>query len=82
MTIKTPSKAKTAARKTSPILAAVHETATDLHTLGFIDHRKMRKFDLLCQIPIPDYDSAKIRALRDRFNLSQAVLASVLNTSL
>ena len=82
MTSKTPSKAKAAAGKKSPILQAVHETATDLHALGFIDHRKMRKFDVLCQIPIPEYDSTKIRALRDRFNLSQAVLASVLNTSL
>ena len=42
----------------------------------------MRKFELLCQAPIPDYDSERIRALRDRFKLSQAVLASVLNTSL
>jgi len=42
----------------------------------------MRKFDLLCQSPIADYDSQKIRALRDRFNLSQAVLAAVLNISL
>lgn len=66
----------------SAIFDAVHETALDLHNLGFIDRRKMRKFDLLCVPPIPDYDSAKIRALRDRFNLSQAVLASVLNTSL
>ncbi len=66
----------------SAILEAVHETALDLHNLGFIDQRKMRKFDLLCVDPIPDYDSVKIRALRQRFNLSQAVLASVLNTSL
>lgn len=66
----------------SSILEAVHETASDLHRLGFIDQRKMRKFDLLCLDPIPDYDSEKIRALRDRFKLSQAVLASVLNISL
>lgn len=66
----------------SPILEAVHETARDLHNLGFIDLRKMRKFDVLCLNQIPTYDSEKIRALRDRFKLSQAVLASVLNTSL
>lgn len=66
----------------SPIFEAVHETARDLHRLGFIDQRKMRKFDFLCLDPIPDYNSEKVRALRDRFNLSQAVLASVLNTSL
>ena len=66
----------------SPIFEAVHETARDLHRLGFIDQRKMRKFDVLCLDPIPDYDRKRIRALRDRFKLSQAVLASVLNTSL
>ena len=66
----------------SQILEAVHETAGDLHRLGFIDKRKMNKFDALCLAPIPDYDSGQIRALRDRLQLSQAVLASVLNTSL
>ena len=33
--------------KTS-ILTAMHETATDLHRLGFIDMHKMRKLDALC----------------------------------
>ena len=42
----------------------------------------MHRFDLLCQTPIPNYDSEKIRALRDRYELSQAVLALMLNTSL
>ena len=66
----------------SRIFEAVHETAIDLHRLGFIDKRKMRKFDVLCLDPVPEYDSAKIRALRDHLQLSQAVLAAVLNTSL
>lgn len=66
----------------SRILEAVHETASDLRRLGFIDKRKMRKFDALCLDPIPAYDSEKIRALRDHLQLSQSVLAAVLNTSL
>ena len=66
----------------SRILESVHETATDLHRLGFIDKRKMQRFDELCLAPVPDYDGAKIRALRDKLKLSQAVFASVLNTSL
>lgn len=70
------------AKAKSPILEAVHDTAADLHRLGFIDKRKMRKFDALCLAPIPDYDCEKIRALREQLHLSQAVLASVLNTSL
>ena len=66
----------------SPILEAVHETACDLHRLGFIHKRNMHKFDALCSAPVPDYSSEKIRALRDQLKLSQAVLAAVLNTSL
>jgi putative transcriptional regulator len=69
-------------KTTSRILDAVHETALDLHKAGFIDKRRMREYDALCLAPVPDYTSEKIRALRDRFKLSQAVLASVLNTSL
>ena len=66
----------------SKILNAVHETARDLRSAGFIDLRRMREYDALCLAPVPEYSSAKIRALRDRYKLSQAVLASVLNTSL
>jgi putative transcriptional regulator len=73
MTSKTKSKSR--------ILEAVHDTAADLHRLGFIDQRKMRKYDVLCLDPIPEYDSEKIRSLRDRYQLSQTVLASLLNTS-
>jgi putative transcriptional regulator len=66
----------------SRVFEAVHETAGDLHRLGFIDKRKMREYDVLCLKPTPEYDSARIRALRERLQLSQAVLASVINTSL
>ena len=66
----------------SPILEAVHETATDFHRLGSINKRNKHKFDALCLQAVPDYDSEKIRALRDHLQLSQAVLAAVLNTSL
>jgi len=72
----------TKSKAKSPIFEAVHETASGLHRLGFIDKRKMRKFDVLCLDPIPAYDSEKIRILRDHLQLSQAVLASVLNISL
>lgn len=63
------------------ILDAVHNTATDLHKLGFIDQRKMRKYDALCLKQIPEYDSEKIRSIRNRHHISQAVLAALLNTS-
>ena len=66
----------------SPILDAVHETARDLHTAGFIDKRRMLEYDALCLAPVPAYSGSRIRALRVRHKLSQAVLAAVLNASL
>jgi putative transcriptional regulator len=73
-------KAKTQPK--SRILETVHETARDLRAAGFIDMRRMREYDALCLTPVPVYSSKKIRALRARHKLSQAVLAAVLNTSL
>lgn len=69
-------------RAKTSILAAVHETASDLHRLGFIDMHKMKRLDALCLEPIPDYSADAIKAIRAQYQLSQAVLASVLNTSL
>lgn len=66
----------------SRILEAVHETASDLHRLGFIDKRKMLKYEALCLEPVQNYDAQKVKALRERLQLSQAVLARVLNISL
>jgi putative transcriptional regulator len=66
----------------SRILETMHATGKDLHTAGFIDKRRMREYDALCLAPVPEYSSKKIRALRARHRLSQAVLAAVLNTSL
>jgi len=66
----------------SKILDAVHETARDLHKLGFIDKRAMDSYNALCIPPVPDYTSEQIKSLRERYHISQAVLATVLNTSL
>ena len=69
-------------RQKSRLLGAVHETARDLHKHGFIDKRKMREYDFLCLDPIAPYSAEQIRSLRERYHLSQAVMAAVLNTSL
>lgn len=66
----------------SRLLEAVHETARDLHELGFIDKRALNRYDALCIEPVPAYSPEQIRTLRDRYRISQAVLASILNTSL
>lgn len=66
----------------SRILDAVHETARDLHDAGFIDKRRMREYDVLCLAPVPEFTAPKIKALRQRHKLSQAVFAMVLNTSI
>lgn len=60
----------------------VLEGARGLHRLGFINKRRMADYEALCLPPIPPYDSRRIRALRRRLRISQAVMASVLNTSL
>lgn len=66
----------------SRLLAAIHDTASGLNDAGFIDLRRMRHYDALCLKPIEPYTQDKIVALRDRLNISQAVLATLMNISL
>ena len=73
---------KTKTQAKNRILEAVNGTAADLRSAGFISKRRMREYDALCLAPIPRYSRKKIRALRQRHRISQAVLATVLNTSL
>ena len=81
MSTKPKNQTKAKPQAASRMLESVYETAADLVRLGFIDKRKMQKLDALCMEPIAPYDSAQIRALREQHNLSQTVMASVLNTS-
>ena len=65
----------------SDALAAVHETASDLHDAGVMDKRTLRKFDKLCLTPVHPMKPEDIRALRRREDVSQAVFAIYLNVS-
>jgi putative transcriptional regulator len=66
----------------SPILEAVHQTAAGLHRAGAINAKTLREFDALCLSTVEPLDPEQIKALRLTANVSQAVFAKVLNTSL
>lgn len=69
-------------RKTkSPIPEAVHETAAGLHQAGVMDQVTMRKFNRMCLPPVPQLEPEQIKQIREASNVSQAVFAAVLNTS-
>ena len=65
----------------SNALAAVYETASDLHEAGVMDKRTMRRFDRLCLTPVRPLSPEEIRALRERERVSQAVFARHLNVT-
>ena len=65
----------------SDLLAAVHETAEDLHGAGVMAKRTLRRFDEMCLTPVEPMDAAAIRTLRERERVSQAVLARHLNVT-
>ncbi len=69
------------AKYRSDIMAAIHETATDLHWVGGMDRKTMRKFDVLCLTPVEEMSPAKIKLLRKRQNASQTVFAAYLNVT-
>ena len=69
------------AKKKSAILEAVHETAQGLYKAGVMDQLTMRKFDRLCLPPVEPLQPEEIKHIRESANVSQAVFAALLNTS-
>jgi putative transcriptional regulator len=69
-------------KKKSAILEAVHETATGLHKAGVMDRVTLREFDRMCLSPVEPLEPEKIKQIRETSNVSQAVFAAILNTSL
>ncbi|WP_345796588.1 DNA-binding transcriptional regulator [Castellaniella sp. MT123] len=68
-------------KRKSRILAEMHETARDLYEVGLISKRRMHEFDALCHIDVHEIPPQRIKQLRQREHLSQAVFAAVLNIS-
>jgi len=69
-------------RKTkSDILEAVRATAKGLHRAGVMDQVTMREFDQLSLPPVAPLKPAQIRRIRETSQVSQAVFARLLNTS-
>jgi putative transcriptional regulator len=65
----------------SDVMKSIHEAAADLYTVGGMDRKTMRKFDVLCLTPIQEMTPKKIRALRTREKASQTVFAAYLNVT-
>jgi putative transcriptional regulator len=67
--------------KKSRILETVHETVQGLYEAGVMDQVTMREFDIMCLPKIEKLEPQKIKAIRETAQVSQAVFAAILNTS-
>ena len=65
----------------SKILKAVHQTAADLHEAGVLEAVTMREFDRLCLPGVDKLPPDRIKDIREKAHLSQAVFAAYLNIS-
>ena len=68
-------------RRKSRILDEMLDTARGLHRAGLISKRRMAEFDALRNLGVDEMPPRKIRSLREKAHVSQAVFAAVLNTS-
>jgi len=68
-------------RYKSNALAALHESIQDLHEIGIVDKKTMRKFDSSCLTAVGDMEPDEIVAVRNKSGVSQAVFARYLNVS-
>ncbi len=65
----------------SRIAGTVHEAAADAHGAGVMGKTTMRRFDAHCLAAVDELSPKDIQALRERENVSQAVLARHLNVT-
>lgn len=64
------------------IAESIKSTIGDLNRSGVVDDITMRNIEKLCLPDIGEYDPENIVAIRKKFRLSQAALASLFNISL
>ena len=70
-------------RKTmSLIIEAKRDMAKGLHKAGVMDQVTLREFDPLWLPPVEPLEPGEIKRIRESSHVSQAVFASLLNTSL
>jgi putative transcriptional regulator len=67
--------------KKTRLLSEVHDTARGLARIGAIDKHTLQDLDALCLMPVRELSAKQIKAIRSRTQMSQAVFAAVLNTS-
>lgn len=66
----------------SRIIEEMRETAQGMYKTGLIDARRMREFEALYRAnQVPQYTGKSVKELRTRLNISQTVLAHIINTS-
>jgi putative transcriptional regulator len=66
----------------SHLSAAVHESIEDLVACGLVDSKVSAEVAEICLVSSPSFASERIKALRTRENVSQAVLAGYLGVSI
>ncbi len=71
----------TTKKRKSRIIDEMHETARGLHGAGLISKRRMGEFEALCNLGVEVMAPKQIKMLRENAQISQAVFAAVLNTS-
>jgi putative transcriptional regulator len=69
------------AKATSRILSEMLETARDLHKSNLTDKRKLGEIEAVCLATVEPMPPVEIKRLRETLHVSQAVFATLLNTS-
>lgn len=69
-------------KRKSRIIEEMQETIAGLSKSGVISKRRMLEFDALKNLGVAAIEPRKIKQLREKERLSQAVFALVLNTSI
>ena len=68
--------------KRSRLSEEMYETVQDMYACGLIDKRRFEEYQALhAASETPKYTGEEVKALRSRLNVSQSVLAALINPS-
>jgi putative transcriptional regulator len=65
----------------SDALRSLHRAVEDLHAVGAVDKATLRRFDVACLTPVEEFAPERIRRIREKANMSQALFALTLNVA-
>lgn len=71
----------TSTKRNLRLAKEINQSAREMFKFGLISKRKMAEYDFLCNLQVEQMTAFEIKSLRNKYHVSQSVLAEIMNVS-